>query len=414
MDLPRRDHGRSMTVFLQPPSQDPPQRYFKETADRFVDLGRLAPYLPEPALHELEREFPDRRVRLWGAIPGRSNTPLFHQVAPGDLVLFYRHRRIVYGLTVAATLPHGEDLARELWGEDRGGRAWEHLYVPRSRQWLDIPYEDLWELIRFGPRSELNGLLKLDPDSSQRVLSGYGALSEPIDWREYMDGLDEHLGRLAGFPAPTPEDLRSSVSPQAPTRSSSAGPSAVSNGNGNGNGRGVPIPPSFAQPRPRRREEDPIPLGFDGPALPGSDGYGPTAEAIPPVAPAPPSADMEQAMQAHALTMAERFLDLEGYVVSRLSSRSAGHLYAERRDSAHVVYVHATREPHGAIPVPAELVNAGADPGRSVIVFVVHGLDVRGGRRGHEVSGGTIHIERAWRPSSAHLSPKLYEYRPDY
>ena len=63
----------------------------------------------------------------WGAVPGQRNGPTWESMQADDWVLCVFDSRYRYVAQVAAKFDN-EQLARQLWGSDESGAAWQLMY----------------------------------------------------------------------------------------------------------------------------------------------------------------------------------------------------------------------------------------------------------------------------------------------
>jgi hypothetical protein len=68
-----------------------------------------------------------RMVRVWGVEPSRLNLPRWERLQANDILLFFDGKLFTSVGRISRTI-RNSDLARSLWGEDKGGETWELIF----------------------------------------------------------------------------------------------------------------------------------------------------------------------------------------------------------------------------------------------------------------------------------------------
>jgi dCTP diphosphatase len=103
-------------------------QHFADTVQNPVAFEQHDDLLPGEVLAHLRRFFPDGLAPFWGVVPGPTNSARFDRLTPGAGVAFYGSGRL-YGAGRIAIMFDSEALAERLWGRDKDGRTWAHVYV---------------------------------------------------------------------------------------------------------------------------------------------------------------------------------------------------------------------------------------------------------------------------------------------
>ena len=203
-----------MATFIQPCRLTNPsvRQHFDDTLAQPVALERLQPFLASSQTAELESVVePPGGVRLWGVVPGPTNTPQFQHVQRGDAVLLTGDNRVHHRAEVAYVFPSPmPELASDLWDQDADGRTWAHMYVMAELVPIDVGYAELravlgykssWVPQRFqvfdGQRGEHLRRLLVDAPVSEPPLAGRGQ-GEPSRRRTVPD-IRDRIGSMRRF-----------------------------------------------------------------------------------------------------------------------------------------------------------------------------------------------------------------------
>jgi hypothetical protein len=147
--------------------------HFVRTVQNGLPLSVLAPHLPPSELGQLTELYPDALCYLWGDRGGDHGRAYWNQMAPGDLALCYRDRKIVAASTVLATIEN-EPAGRAAW-PDATTEPYRLLFFLSKPIWTDVAVSSLPQY--FGKIYQ--GLRRL-PKSDQ-ILQDYGSFDRFVE-----------------------------------------------------------------------------------------------------------------------------------------------------------------------------------------------------------------------------------------
>jgi hypothetical protein len=118
------------------------QKHYRETLDKGISVAQICDLIDDPeTVYTLRDAFPDGVVYCWGGRSGGQDEHYFSLMAPGDLVLCYRDRRIVSYAYIVATLTSAK-LGRFCWPDERV-RPYDLVYFVSKPIDIDKPINQL-------------------------------------------------------------------------------------------------------------------------------------------------------------------------------------------------------------------------------------------------------------------------------
>lgn len=166
-------------VILQPIGRKDAKEHFQQTIIDGVDINIIKLYQPDIS-DELDRYYPDGRVRIWGVVPGANgqNVSKWNQMQKGDITLFSDKGIIAKSVTTLKF--RNKALATELWGLDHLGNAWEYIYLVQEATRLHLTYDQFNQTVGYSPNFVIQGLMILDQDKSNSLFAKFNLLSDTI------------------------------------------------------------------------------------------------------------------------------------------------------------------------------------------------------------------------------------------
>ncbi|RDZ50456.1 hypothetical protein C5C07_19230 [Haloferax sp. Atlit-4N] len=117
------------------------------------------------------------QARIWGFPEGEKNDSYWEQIAPGDLILFYRNDVFFAVATVAETI-QSKDVGEHVWN-NAGSK---NVFVLENYKLLGLPVDRLWELLDFKSNFRLQGFMRAKQWRVQRILEeGYTSVAAFLD-----------------------------------------------------------------------------------------------------------------------------------------------------------------------------------------------------------------------------------------
>ncbi|BCS91307.1 MAG: hypothetical protein ARM1_0764 [Candidatus Micrarchaeota archaeon] len=127
----------------------------------------------------------DDSVNIWGLIPGKKNNKKWSRYNNGDYVIFVPTR---YPLIVAQIIgkTDSKDLAEYLWGRNKNGATWEHIFFLKIISFLEKEKREF--LRELGYRDK--DVLKDNRRITERFIKVYGSIDNFLS-KNYEDKVSE-------------------------------------------------------------------------------------------------------------------------------------------------------------------------------------------------------------------------------
>jgi len=162
--------------------------------EREVPPARLAPYVPESTLQEIQARAGMEGIRCWAmTIPRRS---LFEAMQPGDIVLlseegtkrFTHHAQVTFKLVNKA-------LGDALWPV-KGANSWELIYFLRNIRHIRIPKSEFVTKFDYQPNFDVPGITRVGDERVRAFEAQHGSLEDWFDIPYSQEGFTGLLGSL--------------------------------------------------------------------------------------------------------------------------------------------------------------------------------------------------------------------------
>lgn len=167
-----------MEVFLQPAGEIAKEQ-LEITIKQKVKLTRLKKYITQEKYYELEKIYPNKELNMWGVTVNKQK--VWEQMQVGDFVLFYGNKRFFAKGRIQYKIHH-EDLARNIWGTDKKGLCWEHIFFLDDVQIIDIPLEEFNQVTGYQFK-HVQGAMRVKQEYAEKILKEY----ENIEYIEYQE-----------------------------------------------------------------------------------------------------------------------------------------------------------------------------------------------------------------------------------
>ncbi|MCK8677437.1 HNH endonuclease [Streptomyces lichenis] len=197
--------------------------HYAHSIERGVDLADPEyAQLLGPEAEDLGTLYQGRPARFWGSTwsttGGRAKNKAIDSIRPGDEVLFISEKKVIARARVVLAF-RNRALAEKIWGLDKLGRAWEHMYAVDDVVETDLLVSELTGELEWR-KSWVQGLSRQVGDKATRIdaLLGRelavvpGQRSTGPDRRATGSGLDQQA-LLQAITA-----LRTDTAPDGPAR----------------------------------------------------------------------------------------------------------------------------------------------------------------------------------------------------
>lgn len=114
-------------VVLQQVSSNYAKSNAGRTLDKPIALKYLQPYVTTEKYSELEKEYPDGKLYIWGAKLERHHQ--IPKMIPGQSLVLFRRGQKVFRIGLIKDLLVNLPLAERLWGHDETGETWGIIYL---------------------------------------------------------------------------------------------------------------------------------------------------------------------------------------------------------------------------------------------------------------------------------------------
>lgn len=170
-----------------------------DTLERSRNLSEFSRFLTEKETQSLHEQYPAGLFNAWGAVPGENNPRTWEQMSPGDYVLVYRDKAIVFVAEVAHTL-HNRDLAEYFWKKDADGQTWEYMFLLVNPTPLKVTIKQFNELFDYKDNYFPRGFHAIQEEKANLIFTQYGDLLSVL--KQIEDGHE----LLKSTPAARSED----------------------------------------------------------------------------------------------------------------------------------------------------------------------------------------------------------------
>ena len=123
------------------------QHYIKTIEEGF-NLDSIKQFIDGDLYQKINNYYANKRIRAWGATPGRGNKNTWSKMSEGDKVLIYRNKTYEYFASVTFKFQNSE-MAKHLWRIDKKGQTWEYIYLLDSLTKISIPIESFNSIFSF-------------------------------------------------------------------------------------------------------------------------------------------------------------------------------------------------------------------------------------------------------------------------
>jgi len=185
-------------IVIQPSSSTEAWKHYQDTIQTEVNFlePTVANLLSISDHDSLLKKFNSGKTRFWGVVPKKGKTTTFRRMKEGDVVLFTRKKR-VKSHAIVAYIFDNEELARHLWGTDKDGNTWTHMFAVDYPVELDITYEQLNEAIGDKLNNKHQGFRVLNEEKSvafiEEFIDNRGPIGENISREEFVLIIDGDL-----------------------------------------------------------------------------------------------------------------------------------------------------------------------------------------------------------------------------
>lgn len=186
-----------MDVILQPCSDRQAHQHYNDTIENYVSLESIAPGLPSEDATEIRKYYPDGKMPVWGLQPPKRK--IWDKMSAGDIVLFYRNKRIIAKGTVSYKMQNAQ-VAEQLWGRDKQGRTWEYIYLLDELTPQNIDIKEFNHTVGYKDNYIVQGALICRPDVRRKILDRFLFRSDvyyPNFSETCMDDLVQEEERIA-------------------------------------------------------------------------------------------------------------------------------------------------------------------------------------------------------------------------
>lgn len=114
-----------MELFYFPCSNSIAYDHFLNTIENTKSIADIEDSIDETIKNEIINNVGET-FRIWGVVPGENNNQTYNQLQVGDIVVFYRMKRIIGTCKVKYKMTN-RDISAKLWDYDTEGRTWELL-----------------------------------------------------------------------------------------------------------------------------------------------------------------------------------------------------------------------------------------------------------------------------------------------
>ncbi len=150
-------------------------RHYYDTIEKKRTIEEAEKFLKGEEIKILKDNYHSGPFAVWGAVPGSGNTRTWETMEPGDYVLIYKSRRIIFAAEVALKT-RNEGMARYLWGEDENKKTWEFMYFLINTEEVNVPIIGINKYLGYSENYFPRGFTAIDQKKADILLSRYGDL----------------------------------------------------------------------------------------------------------------------------------------------------------------------------------------------------------------------------------------------
>jgi hypothetical protein len=186
-------------VILQPAGNEGARQHYVDTIENPIKLSTIKNLLTQTQEQELSVAFPSGFAQFWGLTPGSSgvNIKKWEKIQQGDIVLFSRDKMIFSSGTVVNKFQNHE-LARHLWDMDENNQTWEYMYSVDEIKPVNISKIEFNKIVGYKENNQIQGVVVMDLEKSQKVLDELGLWSERHLLTEESELLEEAFKEIDG------------------------------------------------------------------------------------------------------------------------------------------------------------------------------------------------------------------------
>jgi len=156
------------------------QHYIKTIEEGF-NLDSIKQFIDGDLYQKINSYYANKRIRAWGATPGRGNKNTWSKMSEGDKVLIYRNKTYEYFASVTFKFQNSE-MAKHLWRIDKKGQTWEYIYLLDNLTKISIPIESFNSIFSFKQNYHPMGFGKISQNKIEPLIEKYGSIDKLLNY----------------------------------------------------------------------------------------------------------------------------------------------------------------------------------------------------------------------------------------
>ena len=152
-------------------------KHYEDTILRNIHLENFEHLLSDSQRQTYTALHKGVSVNVWGAVPGRMNSPNWEYMKQGDIVFIYKDGRFSHAGKISLKIKNRE-LAKYFWGVDKDRRTWELIYFIKDLQKIDCPLTTFRKSADFKGQWVPQGFAKFTDDRINWIKTEHGSIEE--------------------------------------------------------------------------------------------------------------------------------------------------------------------------------------------------------------------------------------------
>lgn len=148
-------------------------RHYLDTIERKKSLSEIKNFLTSPDVEILEKRYHGGPFAAWGAKPGLGNIRNWESMEPGDYVLVYKSKKIIFAAEVALKTRNPQ-LAEKFWGREEDGNTWEYMYFLINSEAVNVDMSRLNIYLGYKESYFPQGFMAIEQSKTDALLNKYG------------------------------------------------------------------------------------------------------------------------------------------------------------------------------------------------------------------------------------------------